>query len=63
MFYRRIAVKYGQITALLGAYIGICLDVMYLGGTAQDINRTGSKCKVILRFIVVIILYMPIFFC
>ena len=35
MFYRRVYVKFGQITAVLGAYCGICLDVIYLGGTPQ----------------------------
>ena len=47
---------------IVGAYYGIVLDAIFLGGTPQRINVTGSRWKFLLRFIVVILIwFLPIY--
>jgi hypothetical protein len=40
MFYRNVFIKSGEIASIIGAYFGICLDVIFLNGTPQNINLT-----------------------
>lgn len=39
----------GQSLMIVGAYMGVCIDVLYLGGTPQNINRTNSRIKALGR--------------
>lgn len=41
---------------VFGAYIGICLDVIYLNGTIQKINVTKNWKKGCLRILIVLVL-------
>lgn len=38
MFYRAEYIRLGKCWALFGAYIGVCIDVIYYGGTSPSIN-------------------------
>ena len=63
MFYRYVFVQSGSVSAVIGAYFGICLDAIYLGGSPQDINYTKSPLKAIGRFVLVMLFwFVPIYF-
>lgn len=48
--------------SVVGAYYGIVIDSIFLGGTQQRINITGSRLKFIGRYIVVFIIwFLPIY--
>ena len=59
MFYRAEYIVMGKCWVLVGAYLGICFDVIYLGGSPPDVNKMGSIKKAILRMIVCGILATP----
>jgi hypothetical protein len=52
-FYRFSIEDAGYSIWIIGAYIGICIDVLFLGGTPQNINQTNSKLKAFYRFLIV----------
>ena len=52
-----------QSLLIVGAYMGVCIDVIYLGGTPQNINRTNSRTKAICRVaLLTLILYIVLAF-
>ena len=52
----------GQFSAILGAYFGIIIDVIFLGGTPQHINYTKSRLKALGRLgIVLLCWFVPIY--
>ena len=51
-----------MILSVVGAYYGICIDAIFLGGTPQNINLTHSRFKLICRFMIIIIIWFaPIY--
>jgi hypothetical protein len=64
MLYRDLLIDLSDVICIFGAYLGICIDAIYFGGTPQNINVTNSKIKVLGRLIVVAILwYIPYTLC
>lgn len=62
MWYRDMIIISGQMWGLIGAYYGICFDVVFLGGTPQNINVTHSRCKILGRFaICMLVWFIPIY--
>ena len=62
MFYRYVFIQSGSVSAVIGAYFGICLDAIYLGGSPQNINYTKSPLKAIGRFALVMLFWFaPIY--
>lgn len=59
MFYRAEFLALGKVWSLLGAYIGICFDVIYYGGTPPTVNKTGSIGKAFLRIAVCMVVALP----
>ena len=57
MFYRDLLIDISDILSIFGAYLGICLDAVYLGGTPQNFNVSNSKCKALGRFLLVFLLW------
>jgi len=57
MFYRDLLMDLSDVTSVFGAYLGICLDAVYLGGTPQNINVSNSKVKASGRFIVAVFIW------
>lgn len=52
----------GPTTAIVGAYYGIVFDAIFLNGTPQRINITGSRLKFLARFVVsIIIWFIPVY--
>jgi hypothetical protein len=58
-FYRGEFIELGKAWGLFGAYLGICFDVIYFGGTAPSINRTGKVWKALLRILVCAAIALP----
>ena len=62
MFYRFVFIQSGAVSAIIGAYFGICLDAVYLGGSPQQINYTKSPLKAVGRFFLVMLFwFLPIY--
>ena len=57
MFFRKNMIDSSAIFSIVGAYFGIILDVLYLGGTPQGINITKSPLNFFGRFVIAIILW------
>ena len=68
MFFRRSFEDVGTNSGLIGAYFGICFDIMYCGSTPQNIYQNVKKhkyTKALARFLIVfsgyaLIEYLPI---
>ena len=60
MYFRKAFIQTGEFSSIVGAYFGICMDTIYLGGTPQRINVTNSKLKALGRFIIAIVLHFGI---
>ena len=61
MFYRQTYIQSGEILGLVGAYYGIVLDAIFLGGTSQKINITGHRGKCLARFgFVLLCWFLPV---
>lgn len=58
MFFKKIYIETGSISAIVGAYYGIVIDVIFLGGTPQNINLTRSRCKLLARFVLTFIIWL-----
>ena len=56
LLYRLSYHRAGQLSFCFGAYIGVCIDVIYLNGTIQKINVTKSFKKAFLRIIIVLLI-------
>lgn len=55
-------IQSGEMLGIVGAYYGIVLDAIFLGGTPQRINVTGSRKNFLLRFgVVMLIWFLPIY--
>lgn len=61
ILYREDFNIWGKSSSLIGAYIGVCVDAIYLGGTPQNINKTGSLFKAVMRVILLITILYPIY--
>ena len=55
MLFRLSYRRSGQIAFCFGAYIGICLDIIYLNGTIQKINVTKNFKKAFVRILLVLL--------
>ena len=63
MWYRKQFIYSGQFTSVIGAYFGICIDIIFLGGSPQNTNITHSRLKLFARFLIVaIFLITPWYF-
>lgn len=60
MFFRHMIIWEGRNIMTIGAYIGICLDVLYLGGTNQNTNKKNSAFKAIIRILILMIFVIPL---
>ena len=64
MFYRRSYYWLGTNSALIGAYYGICFDIMYLGSTPQNIYSNVKKHKYkkfLARFCILYVVYFLLY--
>ena len=59
MFYRAEYITIGKCWVVVGAYLGICFDVIFLGGSPPDVNKTGSIKKAFLRMLVCGLVSVP----
>jgi hypothetical protein len=61
MFFRQLVIWECIDSMLLGSYIGISIDILYLKGSPYNIYDTKSYYKLFLRILILLVISGPVY--